>query len=416
MMENRDTRSMSYDTKINTCNRGSNVNVKQNSHFLALFVMAVCSFCIGMTEFLPAGLLINISNSFKVSISKAGTAVSGYAMAVAISAPMITAMTIRLKKKYLLSGLMAFFILGNMLTACSKSFDFLLLGRFISALCHGAFFGIGAIVASSLVTPDKKASAIAMMFTGLTLANITGVPLGTLLGQHYGWRLPFWAISYLGIVGLIGIALFIPKKINIPETDLRKEIRTFRNVGVWLALGITALGFSGLITSYTYITPLLIHISNFSEGSIVWLLGIYGLGLVLGNIFGGKAADYALRPTIYILLTLLIVLLLSLLFISYYRVPMVIFLFFLGFIGFATVAPFQLQIMNRAKQSPTLASSANISAFNLGISIGVYLGGLAISSGYGYASPNWVGAILVAIALALTWLSGTSFFTKKQTE
>lgn len=370
--------------------------------FFALIAMAICSFAIGATEFVTTGLLPNLARDFSVSIPVAGFVTSGYALGVGVGGPVLTALTMRMPRKNVLIALIGLFIVGSIVSAGAHSFSMLMLGRFLSAFCHGAFFGIGAVVVTSMASPGKSASAIALMFAGLTLANVLGVPLGTLLGQHFGWRSSFWAIAVLGVIGLTSIMMFLPRKVSVPVTHLRQELAVFKRVQVCLALFITAISFSGLLASFAYIAPMMIHVAGFAPASVAWLLSLYGIGLVIGNILGGKAADRALMPTIYTLQTLLIILLIAFVFTAHYKILAAMNLFLLGAVGFGMIAPLQKYIMNKAEDAPTLASTANIAAFNLGTALGVFLGGIAIHAGLGYTSPSWVGAILTAIGLGLT--------------
>jgi DHA1 family inner membrane transport protein len=367
----------------------------------ALVALAIGAFCIGTTEFVTAGILPEIAMFFKVSIPMAGSLTSVYALSVAIGAPLITAITIKMQRKYILIILMSLFILGSAISALAGNFTILIFGRIVTALCHGAFFGIGAVVASNLVSEKKRASAIAFMFTGLTLANVLGVPVGTVLGQHFGWRVVFGVITILGIIGLLGIITLVPNLASNAGSSLKKELAVFKRGGVWLSLLITAFGFSGVFASFTYIAPLLTDVSGFLPGSIGGLLVLFGVGLVIGNTLGGKAADKALIPSLYGVLILLVLLLVVFTFTAHYKIPAAISLFMFGVLAFGTVAPLQMQLMQQASEAPTLASAANIAAFNLGNAGGVFLGGLAISEGFSYVSPNWVAAGLTAIGLFL---------------
>lgn len=372
---------------------------------LIVFSMAVCSFAIGVTEFVTTGLLPDLAADFHISIPTAGFVTSGYALGVGIGGPILTILTISLSRRRVLTLLMLMFIIGSIISALATSFIVLMVGRFISAFCHGAFFGIGSVVVSSMVKPDKKASAIALMFTGLTLANVIGVPAGTLIGQLFGWRMAFWIISILGIVGFIGVFVSIPIHIGKLETNMRKELAVFKRLSVWMALLVTAMGFSGLLASFAYVAPLMIHVAGYTEHSVVWLLSIYGIGLVMGNILGGKAADKALMPTIYTLLGLLVCLLLLFTFTAHIKLLAAITLLLLGAVGFGTVSPLQMYIMKQAGDAPTLASSANISAFNLGTALGVFVAGIGIHSGLGFVSVNWIGALLSLSGLMLLFIS-----------
>lgn len=378
-----------------------NKNKQCQSPFLALLALMLCSFAIGTTEFVTTGLLPNLAHSFHVSIPTAAYVTSGYAFGVVIGAPCLTALTIHLPRKKVLIALIVLFIVGSVLSAVAFSFYFLMAGRILSALCHGAFFGIASVVATSLVAPEKKASAIALMFTGLTIANVVGVPLGTLLGHHLGWRSVFWVISALGVVGLLGIMALIPKQTANCDTNLRKELSVFKRPQVWLALAITAIGFGGLLASFAYIAPMMVDVAGYAPNSVAWLLCLYGIGLVIGNYIGGKAADWRLNTTIYISLALLAILLFSFVFTAHFKIPAAITLFLLGVVGFSVIPPLQMQVMQKAEGAATLASAANIAAFNLGVTLAVYLGGVSIHMGYGYTSVNWVGASLTTIGLVL---------------
>lgn len=371
----------------------------------AIFALALCAFGIGTTEFVTTGLLPEVASYFDISIPMAGYVTSGYALGVVVGAPIITAITLHLQRKWVLLALMALFVLGSLISAVADSFGMLMVGRILSALCHGAFFGISSVVAANLVSPERKATAIAMMFTGLTLANVLGVPLGTLLGHHLGWRAPFWVITVMGVVGFVGIYLLVPRQSDEIMCNLRNEFAVFKQGKVWMALAITVFGFGGLLASFGYISPLMQDVTGFSRSGIVWLLSLFGIGLVVGNFLGGKSADWALKPTIYGSLTLLAFVLLVFVWTAHYKWPAAVTLFALGVIGFGTIPALQMQIMRCAEGAETLASAANISAFNLGTTIGVFLGGLAIHAGLGYTSVNWVGALITTFGLFLALLA-----------
>jgi DHA1 family inner membrane transport protein len=242
--------------------------------------------------------------------------------------------------------------------------------------------------------------AVALMFSGLTLANVLGVPLGTLMGEHLGWRAPFYAISAIGILGFIGIIFFIPYRLALPPTHLSKELSALMRPDIGLSLLVTALGFGGLFASFSYIAPLLINVTHFTQSDVAYLLVLFGLGLMIGNFLGGKLADKTLKATLYTLFLLALTLLIFV-WTAHAKWPATITLFLLGIIGFATVPSLQMQIVHRAKSAPTLSSSTNIAAFNLGISLSIFLGGLGISFGLGYTSPSWIGAILTFSALLI---------------
>lgn len=372
----------------------------------ALLALAIGAFGIGTTEFVIMGLLPEVATTFNVSIPSAGLLISGYALGVVVGAPLLTAAGSRWSRKKLLIGLMALFIAGNVLAAIAPSYGLLMAGRIISALSHGAFFGVGSVVAASLVAPAKQASAIALMFTGLTVANVLGVPLGTALGQALGWRSTFWAVSVLGVIGLIGIITLVPETHADKESNLKRELAVFRRPQVWLALAMTALGFAGVFASFTYIAPMMTEVAGFSSGAVTWLLVLFGIGLVAGNLLGGKAADRALMPSLYAFLAALAVVLLVFVGTAHAQLPAAITILLFGAAGFATVAPLQARVMDKAEGAPALASAANIAAFNLGNAGGAWLGGLAIDHGLGYTAPNWIGAILAIAGLAVALFSG----------
>lgn len=367
---------------------------------LALLALAISAFAIGTTEFVTTGLLQDIARDLHITIPQAGYLTSGYALGVVISAPILTILLARFNRKHTLVFLILLFIVGSIVSAKAATFEQLMFGRVLSAFCHGAFFGIGAVVATTVVAPNKKASAIALMFTGLTLANVVGVPLGTYFGQHFGWRAAFWAIAVLGVIGFAGLAVLVPKQLA-ERSHIMDEIAVFKRPQVWLALIVTAVGFSGLLASFAYISPMMTEVAGFAPENLAWILSIYGVGLVVGNIVAAKFADRALVPTILTLLTLLTFILLLFTYTIHIKPLAIITVFFLGAIGFGTIPPLQMYVMEKATGAPTLASAANISAFNLGASGGVWLGGMAINAGYGFISPNWVGAITTGIGLLI---------------
>ncbi|XVV05678.1 MFS transporter [Actinosynnema sp. CA-248983] len=371
---------------------------------LALVALAIGAFGIGTTEFVIVGLLPQVAADLQVSIPSAGLLVSGYALSVVVGAPLITALGSRVPRKRLLVGLMVLFILGNLLCAVADSYPLLMAGRIVAALCHGAFFGVGAVVASGLVAPDRQARAIALMFTGLTVANVLGVPMGTALGQEFGWRSTFWAVTALGVVGLLGILVLVPPQ---PASDgLRGELEVFRRPGVWLALGTTALGFGAVFASFTYIAPMMTEVAGFSPGAVTWLLVLFGAGLCVGNVLGGRAADRSLMPSLYAILAVLAVVLAVFVFTAQSQVLGAVTVGLLGVAGFATVAPLQSRVLQQAEGAPALASAANIAAFNLGNAAGAWLGGVAIDAGFGYTAPNGVAALMAVAALGVAVVGG----------
>ncbi|MEU7790254.1 MULTISPECIES: MFS transporter [unclassified Amycolatopsis] len=372
----------------------------------ALLALAISAFGIGTTEFVIMGLLPEVAGDFGVSIPSAGLLISGYALGVVVGAPVLTALASRVPRKTVLVALMGLFIAGNVLSALAPSYGLLMTGRVVAALSHGAFFGVGSVVAASLVAPAKQASAIALMFTGLTVANVLGVPAGTALGQAFGWRSTFWVVSVLGVLGAIGILALVPHQKPDPGAGLRGELAVFRRPQVWLALVMTALGFAGVFASFTYIAPMMTEVAGFSSGAVTWLLVLFGGGLFAGNLLGGRAADRKLMPSLYVILAALAIVLVAFVFTAHAKVPAAITIALFGAAGFATVPPLQARVMAKAEGAPALASAANIAAFNLGNAGGAWLGGRAIESGLGYTAPNWIGAALAAAGLAVALVSG----------
>jgi DHA1 family inner membrane transport protein len=368
---------------------------------IGLLALALGGFGIGLTEFGIMGLLPEIAADFHVSEPVAGYLISGYALSVAVGGIGLTAAVTRFDRKKVLLSLMVLFIAGNLISAIAPTYSLLMVGRIVAALCHGAFFGVGAVVAADMVAPNKRAGAIALMFTGLTAANVLGVPLGTLLGQQLGWRSTFWAITVIGVVALAGIQLLVPPTPASTATGLRGELRVFRRPQVWLSAGVTVLGFGGMFGAFTYIAFTLTEVSGFASTMVPWLLVVFGVGLFVGNFAGGRAADRALTPALVVTLALLTVVLVVFALTAHSKVMTVVSLLLMGVVGFATVPGLQLRIMGYAKEAPTMASGANIAAFNVGNALGAWLGGLAIGAGLGFTSPLWVGAAVTAAGLLL---------------
>ncbi|MFH9353782.1 MFS transporter [Kitasatospora sp. NPDC017646] len=372
---------------------------------LALLALAIGAFGIGTTEFVIMGLLPRIADDYGVSVPTAGLLVTGYALGVVIGAPLMTALGTRISRKTMLMLLMALFTVGNLLSAVAPSFPLMLAGRIVTSLAHGAFFGIGSVVAAELVAPQKKAGAIATMFTGLTVANIVGVPLGTFIGQAVGWRTTFAAVAALGLVGLLGIARLVPALPRPEGAHLRRELTAFRNPQVLLAMAMTVLGFGGVFAAITYIAPMMTRVAGYSDGAVTWLLVLFGVGMFLGNLLGGKFADRHLMPMLYTTLGGLALVLALFTLTAHNRITAAATIVLVGALGFATVPPLQKRVLDHAHGAPTLASAVNIGAFNLGNALAAWLGGIVISAGLGYTAPDWVGALLAAAALVLAFRS-----------
>jgi DHA1 family inner membrane transport protein len=361
----------------------------------ALGALAVSAFAIGTTEFVVAGLLPELARDLGVSVPGAGWLVSGYALGVVVGAPVVTVGVRRWPRKGVLLGLLVVFVAGNVTSAAAQGMGVMLTGRVLAALCHGAFLGVGSLAAAEMVGKEKRARAIAAMFTGLTLSTVVGVPMGTAIGQHWGWRATFAVVAGLGILGMAGIAGLVPK---MPARVKSEDGKEFRNGQLWLALGMTALGFGAVYAPYTYIAPIMTELAGYAPGDLSWLLMVFGVGLVLGNWLGARAADWRLMGTIIVLLAALTGLLLV-----FQKWPSVGTLFALGVVAFATVPAFTSRVIATGGGT-TLASSAAVAAFNLGNATGAYAAGVAATAD-GYAATSWVGAAMAAGGLGLAVLS-----------
>lgn len=360
--------------------------------------LAVGAFGIGTTEFSPMGLLPVISRDLAVSIPHAGMLVTAYALGVMVGAPLMTIATARMGPKLILLAMMALFTAGNVLSAIAPSYAVLLAARIVTSLCHGAFFGVGSVVAASLVPKDRAASAVATMFMGLTIANIGGVPLATFVGQHAGWRVAFGGIAMLGVAALVALQLALPRLPPGPRQDIAKSFEVMRRATVLVALLTTVLGSAAMFTVFTYIAPILGDVTHASPGEVTLALVIYGVGLTIGNYLGGRFADRALRLTLIITLAGLVALLLLFAVTMHSTVAALATIFAWGIATFALVPALQLRLMGVANEAASLASAINIGAFNLGNALGAALGGAVIGAGYGYP--------LVAIAAATLALAG----------
>ncbi|MBP1850800.1 MFS transporter [Rhizobium halophytocola] len=370
---------------------------------IALYALTVGAFGIGVTEFVIMGLLKAVGADLGVSIASAGLLVSGYALGVVIGAPLLTALTAGWNRKHTLLALMVIFILGNLACALAPGYWTLMAGRLVTALAHGTFFGVGSVTATGLVREDRKASAIAVMFTGLTVANVIGVPFGTWLGQTYGWRSTFFAVAGIGAVALVVLAVFLPSTGQRSQAGrIGDEIKGVLRGPVLVSLSLTVLGFAGVFALFTYIAPILTEVTGLPEASVSPILLVFGGGLVVGNLAGGRLADRNLGASIYGTLAALAVVLLAMTFVLSSVWLTILFVGLLGGAGFATVAPLQARVMHEAGGvGAALASSLNIAAFNLGNAIGAWTGGLAIDHGPGLSFLPLVAAVFPLLALLL---------------
>jgi len=369
---------------------------------LSLLILALSAFAIGTTEFVIMGLLPDVASDLGVSIPGAGWLVTGYALGVAIGAPFMALATARLPRKAALVTLMGVFIVGNLLCAVASDYNLLMFARVVTALCHGAFFGIGSVVAADLVPANRRASAVALMFTGLTLANVLGVPLGTALGQVAGWRSTFWAVTAIGVIALIGLLRFLPLKKDEEKVDMRAELAALKGAGIWLSLSMTVLFAASMFALFTYIAPLLGDVTGVSPRGVTWTLLLIGLGLTLGNIIGGKLADRRLGATLVGVFASMAVISTVLTWTSSALIPAQITLFLWATAAFAAVPALQVNVVAFGKAAPNLVSTLNIGAFNLGNALGAWAGGSVIAHGLGLTRVPLTAAGLAVLALVVT--------------
>ncbi|PRY16125.1 MFS transporter [Kineococcus rhizosphaerae] len=367
---------------------------------LALLALAIGAFGIGTTEFVAMGLLPQMAATFGVSIASAGWLVSAYALGVVVGAPTLTALTHSLPRKKVLAGLMGLFVLGHVATALAPTFHLLIGARFLSGLSHGAFFGASAVVARKIAPPGRQGQALALVFTGLTVANVVGVPVGTYVGQQLGWRLTF---SLVGVIGLLTVAAILAM---VPEVEtrsgtLRSEFAAFRRRQVWWTLLITTVGFASMFTVVSYVSPLLTDVAGFAESSVSWVLVLFGLGATLGNLVGGRLADWRPYRTLAAGFVGQVVVFGGLFLFSGNKIAAAAGVFLFAFIGFVMSAPIQTRGILAAGGGASMASAAMQAAFNVGNAMGAFLGGVAIDAGFGYASTALVALVLALLGLLI---------------
>ncbi|EMY35959.1 efflux protein [Arthrobacter crystallopoietes BAB-32] len=372
----------------------------------AIIALAAGGFGIGTTEFAIMGLLQNVAEGLQVSIPQSGQLISAYALGVVVGAPVLAALGARLPHKYLALGLMALFTVGNLSSVFAPGFSSMLVTRFISGLPHGAYFGVAAVIAASLVAPVKRARAVAAVMLGLAVANVIGVPLVTWLGQQYGWRLMFVAVGIIGAITLVLIQRFVPFSPAHAEASMRRELRALKRIQVWLALLIGVVGFGGFFAVYSYISPTMTDVAGLPEAALPIVVGLYGLGMVAGNIIGGRLADRSVMGSIYIVMTAIIGVLVLFWAVADVAVLAVAVVFLVGVAGSSLIPGLQTRLMDASPDAQTLAASLNHSALNMANALGAFLGGAVISAGWGYRAPALVGAGLAVLGLGVALVSG----------
>ena len=378
---------------------------------LALLALTISAFAIGTTEFVIVGLIPTIAEQLGVTVPSAGLLVTIYAIGVAIGAPVLTALTGRVPRKLLLISLMVLFTLGNLLAWQSPGYGTLVVARLLTGLAHGVFFSIGSTIATSLVAKEKAASAIAIMFGGLTVALVTGVPLGTFIGQHFGWRETFLAVSLIGVIATVASAILVPNNIkNQASASIKDQLKVLTHPRLLLIYAITALGYGGVFTTFTFLAPMMQELAGFSAPAVSWILLAYGIAVAIGNIWGGKLADRhgAVRALSFIFAALA-VLLLVFQFTASHSIAALLTVIVMGVFAFGNVPGLQVYVVQKAEQytpnAVDVASGLNIAAFNVGIALGSVIGGQTVAT-LGLAQTPWIGALIVLVALLLVGVSG----------
>ncbi|XMO86071.1 MFS transporter [Algibacter sp. AS12] len=369
----------------------------------ALLSLAIGGFGIGLTEFVIMGILPDVATAFNITIPEAGHFISAYAIGVVVGAPLLTGLGSKFPANKVLFALMLWFTVFNTLSAFATGYNSFMVLRFLSGLPHGAFFGIGAVVAGKLSKEGKAAQGIAIMFSGLTFANLLGVPLGTYLGKHFSWNVSFFMVGLVGVFAVLGVKLWMPVLKQSSESSFFKEFRVFKRLELWLIILLTTIGTGGFFAWYSYIAPLITDVAGHSKEVVSYAMILAGLGMVIGNFLGAKLAEKFLP--IYAIIIILVAMAISLSLNTYLasdKVMVLVMTFIIGVVTFCISTPIQMAIINASKGSETLGSSLNQSAFNIGNASGAYLAGLPIAMGYGYTSADWVGAAMAGTGILIS--------------
>lgn len=383
------------------------MNIK-TSNKKALIALAIGGFGIGMTEFVIMGILPDVANALNITIPQAGHFIAAYALGVVVGAPLFTSIGGKWPAHKVLLALMLWFTVFNTLSAFSDSYAMLLVSRFLSGLPHGAFFGIGAVVAGKLAKPGKTASAIATMFAGLTIANVIGVPIGTYFGHHFDWSVSFLLVGLVGVLAMLSVYFWMPTLSKSSTKGFKEDVKVFKRTELWVLILLTTIGTGGFFAWYSYIAPLITKVSGYPESMVGYAMIIAGLGMVVGNFLGAKLTEkLAPMKAIIVSLSLMVTVLIVNTFVAQNPIAILALTFFIGIIAFSVATPLQMAIIKASKGSEMLGSSMNQSAFNMGNASGAYLAGLPIAMGYGYTSASYVGAAMagsgILIALAIVW-------------
>jgi len=383
------------------------MNAQAKSTNWALFALAVAAFGIGTTEFVIMGLLPEVAGDLAVSIPKAGLLISAYALGVAFGGPFLALGAAKLPRKAMLIGLMGVFVLGNMGCALAPNYELLMVARIVTSFCHAAFFGIGAVVAADLVPREKRAQAMALMFSGLTIANVLGVPFGTILGQAAGWRATFWAVTGIGLLAMAALAFWVPSHIEGSKHGLAQEMRALKVPQVWVGLATSVMASISMFVLFTYIAPFLREVTGIAPHRVGGVLLLFGIGITIGNFAGARLADWRLMPSLMAIFLLTALALAVFTVTGSHPLPAIVTLFLWGGLIFAACTSLQARVIDRAGAGADLASTLNIGAFNLGNAIGAGLGGLVIAHGFALVDLAWVGSAAALVALGMTVFSAS---------
>lgn len=377
-----------------------------NTAAWAILSLAIGGFGIGTTEFAMMGLLPNVAEGVGVSVPTAGHVISAYALGVVVGAPLLVAVGAKMPRKMLALALMALFTVGNLLSVFAQDYTTLLVTRFIAGLPHGAFFGVAAVLAASLVVPTKRGRAISMVMMGLSVANVLGVPLATFVGQQFGWRWLFVLVGIIGVITMIAMAIFVPPQKAQPGASLRRELGALRSSQVWLTLLIGVVGFGGFFAVYTYVANTMTEVAGFAATFLPVIVGLYGIGMVVGNYIGGRLADWSVMGSIYAVMGFITAVLVIYAVSVHIQWMALVMIFVVGASGAMLIPSLQTRLLDVSPGAPTLASSLNHSALNAANALGAFVGGLVITWGWGYTAPALVGAALAVLGLATALISG----------
>ena len=383
--------------------------------YAAICMMSFGTFSCGVNEFLMPSLLPELEDDFSISITTAAWVSTSFMISLSVSSPIVTALTINQPRKYLLMSLLTILVASTTISALTPSFPILLAARILSSFGHASYMAVGSYVANKLVPESQQASASSYFFLGITMALTMGVPLGTLLADKVNWRYSYWIVTGFSVLSLLGVTFMLPKNIEQPKINLRGELQMFRKPEVWLALATSAFGYSGMLSSHTYFSNMMTELAGYNDSDLAWLAFIYGIGTLLGNVFGGKMADRNLLGTLRTMLFSLAAVLLGFNWAANYKIPATIALFLNGFTGFSVVSPLMRYVSSKTDDGgSTMASASCISSFGGGIAAGIYLGGLGIDKGFGFSSPNWIGSALTMFGLLFMSLNEFLYGSKTQ--